>query len=197
MTGRTGVPRFTGGVVAVVALTLAAACASTSFDRHFDAGRFDVAVAVFAADSSLHSDERTLFRAALAHATPDQAAYAPERARTLLEELLRRYPSGAYHHQARALAGTLERAQQQESVAARIETELAALRTRLVSLEQRVRVQEALHEELSSGTVALRDTLERVQLRLRVREGQLRALQDELRGLKQIDLGPIAPDTTS
>ena len=55
-----------------------------------------------------------------------------------------------------------------------------------------------MHAELANSNVALRDSLERTQRLLRVREGQMRALQDELRALKRIDLAPVAPaaDTT-
>lgn len=180
-----------------IAATLAVAgCASSRFDRLYDAGRYEAAIAEFAADSSLRADERTLFRAAVARATPNHVAYEPAQARALLEELLRRFPGGTYHLQARALATSLASTHQLAADASRIASQLTTLRERIASLEHRVALQEALHDELATGAVALRDTLQRVQLQLRVREGQMRALQEELRGLKQIDLAPIVPDTT-
>lgn len=181
-------------VLTIAACALAgSACATGTFDRLYEAGRYDEALTVFAADSSLHASERSLFRAALAQATPGQAGYEPGRAQALLWELLRRFPAGEYHLQARALATSLARADSQQLS---VEHEFAAMRARIATLEQRIALQEALHDELSAGTLALRDTLARVQTRLRVRESQLRALQEELRGLKQIDLGPIVPDTS-
>lgn len=183
-------------LLCVTAVLGLAACASTRFDQLYDAGRYDAAIAEFAADSSLRADERTLFRAAVARATPNHAAYEPAQARALLEDLLRRFPAGAYHLQARALATSLASTHQLATDASRIESQLTALRERIASLEHRVALQEAVHDELATGTVALRDTLQRVQLQLQVREGQMRALQEELRGLKQIDLAPIVPDTT-
>lgn len=181
---------FVAGALAI------AGCASSRFDRFYDAGRYDAAIAEFAADSSLRADERTLFRAAVARATPNHAAHDPAQARALLDDLLHRFPGGTYHLQARALAASLASTHQLAADASRIESQLTALRERIASLEHRVALQEAVHDELATGTVALRDTLQRVQLQLRVREGQMRALQEELRGLKQIDLAPIQPDTT-
>lgn len=182
-------------LVLIAGVSLLVGCTASRFDRLFDAGAYPAALDAFAADSSLHDDEHALFRAAVARATPNQPAYDATEARRLLGQLLSRYPNSSYREQATALASSLLSADRLARDASRVEEQLATLRARIMSLEQRVAVQEALHDELTTGALAVRDTLERVQLQLRVREGQLRELQDELRALKQIDLGPIGRDT--
>lgn len=194
MRGRTGGRLRT----AVLGLVFAASgCAGSAFDRSFEAGHYDDALARFAADSSLRDEPRALYRAALARATPDQPTYDPAQARLLLEELVRRFPGGAWHRQAVALLNSLQSTERVARDGARVEMQLQNLRDRIVALEQRLARQESLHDSLATGNVALRDSLERAQRRLRVREAQMQALQDELRALKRIDLAPVATDTSA
>src|SRR5690606_41824165 len=61
---------------------------------------------------------------------------------------------------------------------------LTALRDRIALLEERLAEQESLHAELAGANIALRDSLYRAERVLRVREAQMRALQDDLRALK-------------
>jgi len=190
------------GVRAHVRLAMAAFVAvtavgcSSAFDRSFNAGRYDEAIRVFAADSALHSQPDALYRAALAYATPDHRAYNPARARDLLASLLQRFPGNSNHREAVALFNLLESSERLERDGVRIESELDGLRQRVIALEQRLAEQEATHIEVATSNAALRDSLDRAQRMLRVREAQMRALQDELRALKEIDLGQIVPDTT-
>lgn len=194
MTGSTG-GRLRAAVLGLV--FVAAGCAGSAFDRSFEAGHYDDALARFAADPSLRDEPRALYRVALARATPDQPTYDPAQARLLLEDLVRRFPGGAWHRQAVALLNSLQSTERVARDGIRVEMQLRDLRDRIVALEQRLARQEALHDSLATGNVALRDSLERAQRRLRVREAQLQALQDELRALKRIDLAPVATDTSA
>lgn len=67
-------------------------CTTTQFDRHHAAGRWDEAARVFRADSSLHNDPRTLYRAALVFASPDRDSFDPAAARELFARLITRHP---------------------------------------------------------------------------------------------------------
>jgi tetratricopeptide (TPR) repeat protein len=181
--------------VMLAASVVHGAC-SSAFDRSFDAGRYDEAIQHFAADSTLRNEPGALYRAALAYATPDHPAYDPERARELLRDLLDRFPGSGEHRHAVALFSLLETSGRLEREGERVQAELQALRQQVATLEQRIAQQEALHADVASSNVALRDSLERAQRVLRVREAQMRALQDELRALKRIDLRPVSADTS-
>jgi len=195
MTGRRAYGLRVHAALATIIVFAAAGCSSV-FDRSFNAGRYDEAVRAFAADSALHSQPGALYRAALAYATPGHPAHDPARARDLLGSLLQRFPGNRHHREAVAMYNLLESTDRLERDGARIESELDSLRQRVVELERRLTEQEATRIAVASTNVVLRDSLDRAQRMLRVREAQMRALQDELRGLKQIDLGRIAPDTT-
>lgn len=186
--------RVCSAALLAAGLGVATGC-SSAFERSFDAGRYDEVVRQFVADSALHSDPDALYRAALAYATPDHPEYDVERARELLGELLERYPGRGHHREAVALFSLLENASRLERDGARVESELTALRDRIALLEERLAEQESLHAELAGANIALRDSLYRAERVLRVREAQMRALQDELRALKNIDLG-TTQDTT-
>lgn len=182
--------------LAILAVGFVALTGCTSaFQRSFDAGRYDEAIRYFDADPSLRRDPGALYRAALAYATPDHPAYDVTRARELLADLLATFPGSSHHREAVALFSLLENASRLERDGARVETELNQLRDRIAALEQRLSEQEALHAELAGSNVALRDSLSQAERVLRVREAQMRALQEELRALKSIDLG-TPTDTT-
>src|SRR5690606_41734731 len=96
---------------------------------------------------------------------------------------------GCHRLESVALFSLLENASSVEGDGARVEAELTALRDRIALLEELLAEQESLHAELAGAIIAPRDSLYRAERVLRVREAQMRALQDELRALQNIDLG--------
>lgn len=100
-----------------VAVALGSGCASSGgphpFDRLYDQGDWVGAAAVFESDSVLQQDPDALFRAGLVYARAGTEVYDPPRARTLMEEILRRHPDSEFAAPAsvvRSLVRELERA---------------------------------------------------------------------------------------
>lgn len=101
-----------GGLSAALAaavLAAVAACASSGFHRHFEEERYERAVEVFEADSSLHDDAKALYRAGLLYGAPDAEAYDPARAVAALERLLRLHPGTDRRPEAERLLALLAR----------------------------------------------------------------------------------------
>lgn len=166
----------------------AAACASTPFDRHFEAGRYAEASVAFSADSALQRSERPLFRAALAHALPASPVYQPARARELLDRLLALYPKSSHRHDATHLAALLEEIDRLETSASESGAEIERLNRRVAELEERARWLDAMLSRQEVQANASRELTERLDAELRETRAQLRTLQDELTRLKEIDL---------
>lgn len=174
-------------MLVVGAVLVLGGCSTSMFDRHFDAQRWSDAAAVFTEDSALHDHPRTLYRAALIHATPGTDVYDPVLARTLLDRLLN---SGADVRPARdpavqALYAVLvEFERDREAAALNIDSigaEADRLRTEVGELEGRLEEQEEAVAELSQ-------VIQRLTAELRAREEQLVRIRDELAQLKAIDL---------
>jgi hypothetical protein len=173
-------------VAGLLALPLAGGCASGSaLDRPFAAGELAEVARIFEADSSLHLQEGALFRASLAYALPESGAYHPERALKNLDRLLTLFP-GTTHRphalQLRQLLHEVREAERRQSA----EVEALAARTR----EQQLRIDEL--EARLAAAASRADTLQALADRLdreaQARETRIRALQEELNGLKEIDL---------
>lgn len=166
----------------------AAACASTPFDRHFEAGRYAEASVAFSEDSALQSREHPLFRAALTHALPSSPVYQPARARELLERLLALYPRSSHLKDAAYLTALLDEVGRLEKSASESGTAVERLSMRVAELEERGRWLDAMLARQEVQANAYRELTERLDAELRETRAQLRALQDELNRLKEIDL---------
>lgn len=172
---------------AVVAVVLAlAGCAggllgsAGAFDRHFETGQYDRAVAAFEADSVLQREEGPLFRVGLLYATPGKSHYDPARARGLLERLLELHPDTRYRQQAEGLLWMARRLEQTESRVARLEEELEVTRGRVSALEEKL-------EETGARAGSLEEELEEA-------ESRAARLKKQLEQLKRVHLGQ-PPDT--
>jgi tetratricopeptide (TPR) repeat protein len=191
----------------LIALVLAPACAtSTPFDQHFEANRYEAAVRAFHASPELHDQERALFRAALTYGSPQSPVFDPDSARSLIERLQRLYPNTRYRDEAHRLLVLLteiqrleERAERYEREVERLTQDLAELRRHIAWLETRVDVRDEMLD-------VLRQVIERLEGEARYKDDRIRALQEELERLKEIDLGrgtapprvpPAEPDGTA
>lgn len=168
----------------------AAGCATTEFDRHFEARRYDAAARVFAGDSALQEHDRALFRAGLAHALPLSPVYSPELARSLLERLVVLHPRSAYRDGAERILALLGEIERLDAIAASREAELDKRGDEIDRLHKQIAWLEARFEVQETVIDALRQVIERLESEARDKEGRIRALQDELDRLKEIDLKP-------
>ncbi|SRR5690606_23385712 len=181
-------------VLGLIAFALAPACAtSTPFDEHFEAHRYDAAARAFHASPELHDQERALFRAALTYGSPGSPVFDPDSARSLIERLQRLYPNTRYRDEAHRLLALLaeiqrlqDRAERYEQEVERLTQDLAELRRHIAWLETRVDVRDEMLD-------MLRQVIERLEGEARYKDGRIRALQEELERLKEIDLGRTAP----
>jgi hypothetical protein len=172
----------------ITALLVTTGCATSLFDRYFEAGQYELAAREYEADPSLVGNDRSLYRLGLTYAAPGTPVYDPERARDVLAQFETRFPTSTHRAEARILVGLLGEItalsselaagrQQRDAVAETIRR-LETANTRLqdtVSVQQR-RLQE-LQEELT-----------RLETELEAKDAGLRRLENELERLKRIDL---------
>jgi len=179
---------------AIAGVMVFSACASTQFDRAIDAQRWSDAASAFDADTALQHDESALFRAAMLYTFPNRTPYNPARARTLFHQFLDLYPNSSKRQEAidhLALLDDLQRTQTEneqrthelQAKIARLAADTIALRARLDSIAVRLNAEQ-------DQTALLRKVTTRLENDLQDRETQLRALNDELTHLKEIDLKP-------
>lgn len=180
--------------LAFVCTLMPLACASTQFDRYFEARQWSDAAREFAADSTLRSDDRALFRAAQLFGSPDSDAFDPERARQLLDDLIRLHPGSKQVGPALTMIALLDEVQRVRNDVILRERELQAeihvLAHDVEQLQERIRWLESRFVAQEEQNQTLRRIADRLEFDLRDRENQLRALQDELDRLKDIDLSP-------
>jgi len=174
----------------MAAVTLAAAgCAASAFDRHFEAGQYELAARAYEEDPSVAGSDRALYRLALSYAAPGTAVSNPERARAVLAQMVTRFPQSRHLPEARILAGLLG-----DILDLRDQAEVG--RQHLDSLRAVVRGLEATHAALQDTIGADRRRLTdlqadvvRLEAEVEAKDAGLRRLEDELRRLKNIDLG--------
>jgi len=154
----------------LLALTTATACASSQFDRHMARGRYDDALQVFAADSTLWNREEALLRVAWAHALPESPVHDPARAREHLRHLLSLAPKAGQRDEANRLDALLAEILRLDEVANRHDAEIRRLAAAADSLGTRTAAQ-----------------TQQLQTELRRRDALVQSLQQELERLKAID----------
>lgn len=183
-------------VAALLAAVTLAGCAGGflggggSFDRAFESGRYEAAMAAFARDSSLHRKEEPLFRVGVLRATPDRPFYDPDRARTLLNRLLDLHPGTRFRAYAEGLLSLLNRTEEVSSRVASLRAELAETGARADSLRGALRDSgiraDSLEEELAAA--------EGLEKKLEAALDRAARLEKQLEQLKQVHLGQ-PPDT--
>lgn len=176
----------------VVLLTTALAgggCAASALDRFFEAGQYESAVRAYEADPSLAANDRALYRLALSYAAAGTDVYDPERARALLAQLETRYPESRYRAEVTVAGGLLG------AIVALRDT-VEGDRELLDSLRADIRAVEAanaaLEDSLGAGRrriAELTAAAQRLEAEVEAKDSGLQRLEDELRRLKNIDLG--------
>jgi len=163
-------------VVAAGVLTLAAGCVSggSALDRHFRSGEFSEVVRAFEADSTLHERPAAMYRAGLAYALPDSPVYDPDRALAVFDRLQALHPKHPQREHVAQLQQLLRHVDLQEE--------------RQMSRDARLRAQQSQIDELKAQLAREKTRADRLDREVREREARIRALQDELAALKQIDL---------
>jgi len=173
-----------GGITAL----LVTGCATSSFDRYFEAGQYELAAREYEADPSLVGNDRSLYRLGLAYAVPGTPVYDPEQARDLLAQFETRFPMSKRLAEARILVGVLGEITtlRSELAAGRRQRDAAAetirrLETANTRLQDTVSVQQRRLREL-------REELTRLETEVEAKNAGLRRLESELERLKRIDL---------
>ncbi|HEX7049979.1 MAG TPA: hypothetical protein VF188_07165 [Longimicrobiales bacterium] len=179
----------------LLGLLAATACATSRFDQHFEAQRYEAAIRLFEADPELQQQERALFRAAVAYALPGSPVHDPARAREMLERFLTRYPDSPRRAEASRMLALLRQVEQLERRVAQRTAEAEARRSELDTLRSRLESLERRLQQQTGEADLLRQVVRRLEADLRQEEERLRALREELRRLKEIDLKPATPDT--
>jgi hypothetical protein len=132
------------------------------------------------------SDPDALFRAALGFGLPDSPLFEPRRATALFDTLLTRHPDAAHRahaEQLRQMLAELLRAERRQA------DDVLTLGGRVAALQEQVDSLEArLGRETSRGD-GLRVIADRLDRTVRERDARIRALEEELEALKEIDLG--------
>lgn len=156
---------------------VSAACATSPFDRHFEAGRYVEATESFEGDPELRSDERALYRAGVARAAAPFSVFDPDSARAHFNRLLVLFPETEYRRSAEAYISLLDE------------------RDRLSAQIDRLRAEV---ERLNGQSEVLTAEVESLRVREKNLQGELRTVRGQLESLKEIDLRhsrPQAGDT--
>jgi hypothetical protein len=172
-------------LTAVVAV--AAGCASGRADTPLPGMSEAVdAARAWDAEPSDAADADAVFRAALGFGLPDSPLYDPRRAVALFDTLLSRHPDAPHHAHAgqmRQLLAELLRAERRQA------DDVITLGGRVAELQERIDSLEARLGRETARADGLRVIADRHERTVRERDARIRALEEELEALKEIDLG--------
>ncbi|MQA90489.1 MAG: hypothetical protein GEU90_09665 [Gemmatimonas sp.] len=175
-------------VPTLLACTITLCACASSLEEAYVPAEFAGSASAFEADSTLQADERAIYLAALAYASPESSSYDPNRAIHLLERLLTLHPRSRYANHARYIHQLLGEVDRLDTLATEATEERDSLAAELAGEREQV---EALQEDLWELTVRA-DAHEAIAMSLRreilQRDARIRQLEDELSALKKIDL---------
>lgn len=101
---------------------------ATSFDERLLAGDYESVLAIYAADTTLHTNERATYNAALAAARAGHPAHDPDRATELFDRLLERHPDTEHRFEAEVYLDILARERELRATVRRLDRELQQLK---------------------------------------------------------------------
>ncbi len=101
---------------------------TASFDERLLAGDYESVLAIYAADTTLHENERATYLAAVAAAQRGHPAHDPDRATELFGRLLERYPDTEHRFEAEAYLDILARERELRATVRRLDRELQQLK---------------------------------------------------------------------
>lgn len=101
---------------------------SASLDERLLAGDYESVLAIYAADTTLHANERATYMAALAAARMGHPAHDPDRAVELFDRLLARHPDTAHRFEAEVYLDILARERELRATVRRLDRELQQLK---------------------------------------------------------------------
>ncbi len=101
---------------------------SDSFDERLRAGDYEGVLAIYAADTTLHTNEGATYLAALAAARTGHPAHDPDRAAELFGRLLERHPDTPHRLEAELYLETLARERELRATVRRLDRELQQLK---------------------------------------------------------------------
>lgn len=171
-----------------ILLFLLAGCASRDVLPTWDPAAMTASARAIEADSMLLDDEELLLEAALAHLHPAGPAHDPGRAAILLERLRERSPD---HQQSVVLSYLLPLAREAQRAGEEIEQQRALLEELRASIQDYREVAAMADDARASSEARLAEliaTVERLQEVVAARDARLREIEEQLRGLMEIDL---------
>jgi hypothetical protein len=175
---------------AIIVFVLAGCVRTTLFERYVADQNWIAAAREFTADSSLISNERTLYQAGVVFGTPGLPTYQPVKSRELLNTLIARFPESPHRWDATARLLLIDEVFRMEKTAAARERELEA---RIATLTRETRELRARIDSATAQGDSLRTSVSRLEAERRDKDEQIKALRLELQRLKEIDLKPRAP----
>lgn len=101
---------------------------TASFDERLLAGDYESVLAIYAADTTLHENERATYQAALAAAQRGHPGHDPDRATELFGRLLERHPDTEHRFEAEAYLDILARERELRATVRRLDRELQQLK---------------------------------------------------------------------
>ncbi|HEY9227602.1 MAG TPA: hypothetical protein VIP11_13185 [Gemmatimonadaceae bacterium] len=179
-------------LTAAILVTTASGCIhrTTPFERYMVDGRWTDAAREFTSDSSLRSNERTLYQAALLFGTPGRATYDAAKSRKLFADLLTSFPSSSHAEDAAVHLAMIDASVKAQQQATQRERDLEA---RIAGLTRETHDLKARIDSAVPVGDSLRMVIARLETERKEREEQLRTLRLELQKLKEIDLKPRSP----
>lgn len=102
--------------------------AAVSLGERMLAADYESVLAIYTADTTLHSDEQATFRAALAAASTGHPAHDPDRAAELFNRLLERHPDSSLRLEAEVYLDILARERELRAAVRRLDRELQQLK---------------------------------------------------------------------
>lgn len=101
---------------------------AASFDERLLAADYESVLAIYAADTTLHANERATYLAALAAARTGHPAHDPDRATELFGRLLERHPDTEHRFEAEVYLDVLARERELRAAVRRLDRELQQLK---------------------------------------------------------------------